>query len=480
MFDWSLEEAPGLSPEVLGAAALAATSEDIDAMTVEQAEIMVIAAQRAINALTARQAQAIDVHAQRVEDDALRAREEAEAAGHLQRRRVGERLAVDPQLVSAASLAPLLHVSPRAMATRVFQARVVTRALERTHAMAWAGELEPHRVEAVARAARDVRLDRLDEFEARLYDRDVTELARSSLAERARRAAARADAESLHAAAARGRRGRHVTVRPGDEPGMTTWTMSLPAEQSSRLWAAVEALAADYALANPRLSIGAARADALVDLALSDVQVATTVTFIAPLPGEVEGAVEFQAIGERICGRCLEAGGLFAGPQPDEGECDCRPGLPAMVHVRGRLRDPVEDPRLGVILPQHLEALLADPDLRVRLAVPHPGTGTLRYQDPTTYRPGKALAAAVRLRDGHCRFPGCRTAAERCQLDHVVPAPTGPTEAANLQCLCTAHHGFKHHAAWTVAMDDQGFCTWTAPTGRQHRTTPRDFSAQAA
>ncbi|QGN57111.1 HNH endonuclease signature motif containing protein [Nostocoides sp. HKS02] len=420
------------------------------------------------------------MHAERLEDAALRAREEAEAEGHPQRRRVGERLPIDPQLASAASLAPLLHLSPRTMATRVFQARVVTRSLERTHAMAWDGELEPYRVEAIARAARDVRLDRLEEFEARLYDRDVAQLDRSSLAERARRAAARADAESLLAAAARGRTGRHVTVRAGDEPGMTTWTMSLPSAQSSRLWAAVETLAADYALANPHLPIGAARADALVDLALSEVQVTTTVTFVAPLPGEVEGEVEFRAIGERVCAGCADAGGLFAGPQPEEGECGCRPGLRAMVPVRGRLRDPVEDPRVGMILPTHLEQLVADPDLRVRLAARHPGTGTLRYQDPTTYRPGKALAAAVRLRDGHCRFPGCRTAAERCQLDHVVPAPLGPTEAANLQCLCTAHHGFKHHAGWTVTMDDQGFCTWTAPTGRRHHTGPRDFSSQAA
>ena len=480
MFDWSLEEAPGLSPEVLGAAALAATSADIDAMTVEQAEIMVIATQRAINALAARQARATDVHAERLEEAALRARAEAQAAGELQRRRVGERLPIDPQLVSAASLAPLLPLSPRTMATRVFQARVVTRSLERTHALAWDGELEPHRVEAVARAARTVRLDRLDEFETRLYDRDVVELDRSSLAERARRAAAKADPESLLAAATRGRNGRHVTVRPGDEPGTTTWTMSLPCAQSSRLWVAVETLAADYALANPHLTIGAARADALVDLALSDVQVTTTVTFVAPLPGEVEGDVEFHTIGARVSAGCADAGGLFAGPQPDEGECGCRPGLPAMLPVRGRLRDPVEERRLGVVLPQHLEALVADPDLRVRLAVRQPGSGTLRYQDPTTYRPGKALAAAVRLRDGHCRFPGCRTAAERCQLDHVVPAPIGPTEPANLQCLCTAHHGFKHHAGWTVMMDDQGFCTWTAPTGRRHHTQPRDFSAQAA
>ena len=136
MFDWSLEEAAGIAPEVLAAAALGISSEDLDAMTVKQAEIMVIATQRAMNALAARQARAIDVHAERIEEDALRARDEAEAAGRGQRRRIGEPLPIEPQLVSAASLAPLLHISPRAMATRMFQARVVTRALERTHQLA--------------------------------------------------------------------------------------------------------------------------------------------------------------------------------------------------------------------------------------------------------------------------------------------------------------------------------------------------------
>jgi len=51
----------------------------------------------------------------------------------------------------------------------------------------------------------------------------------------------------------------------------------------------------------------------------------------------------------------------------------------------------------------------------------------------------------VRARDGTCRMPGLHDPAHRCQLDHVTPFPHGPTEPANLACLCTTHHGFKLH-----------------------------------
>ena len=48
------------------------------------------------------------------------------------------------------------------------------------------------------------------------------------------------------------------------------------------MWAAVEALAAQYRADNPQLSVAQSRADALTDLVLSDVQVTTTATLIIP------------------------------------------------------------------------------------------------------------------------------------------------------------------------------------------------------
>ena len=42
----------------------------------------------------------------------------------------------------------------------------------------------------------------------------------------------------------------------------------------------------------------------------------------------------------------------------------------------------------------------------------------------------------------------------------------------NLHALCRVHHGFKHHAGWTVRMDPDGTCHWSTPTGHHFTTGP--------
>jgi hypothetical protein len=90
----------------------------------------------------------------------------------------------------------------------------------------------------------------------------------------------------------------------------------------------------------------------------------------------------------------------------------------------------------------------------------------------TAYTPSAALADLVRARDVTCRFPGCRQPADRCDLDHVVPWPDGPTAADNLAALCRHHHRLKHQTQWTVRAGPAGDLTWTAPTGHAYTTIP--------
>jgi len=52
------------------------------------------------------------------------------------------------------------------------------------------------------------------------------------------------------------------------------------------------------------------------------------------------------------------------------------------------------------------------------------------------YTPSPKLADFVRCRDMTCRFPGCDEPAWRCDLDHTIPYPVGPTCASNTKCLC--------------------------------------------
>ena len=92
------------------------------------------------------------------------------------------------------------------------------------------------------------------------------------------------------------------------------------------------------------------------------------------------------------------------------------------------------------------------------------------------YRPSARLARFIRSRDLFCRFPGCDVPAERCDIDHSVPWPYGPTHPSNLNCKCRTHHLWKTFCAgpdgWREHQHPDGTITWTAPDGRTYTTTP--------
>jgi hypothetical protein len=140
----------------------------------------------------------------------------------------------------------------------------------------------------------------------------------------------------------------------------------------------------------------------------------------------------------------------------------------------------VRDPRVGWLLTRALLDVLTDPDVVMRLTRADPVSGVTVGRDPHRYRPHAALARHVRDRDRTCRFPGCGVAARRCDLDHVIPYPDGETNEDNLVCLCRTHHGFKHHAGWTLTLDARATCLWRSPTGRVYFTRPADVRLDAA
>ncbi|HEV7173833.1 HNH endonuclease signature motif containing protein, partial [Pedococcus sp.] len=486
----------GVDPAVLAAVLFAVTDEDIAALTVGQAEALTLAAERVMAAVAARQRSAIETVARRCEERCEREAADAAAAGRRPLHLSGDQLA-------AGSLAPLLHVSPRTMVTRVDRARRVVCSLPGVQALAWSGALEAYRVDAVVGESLAAPTDRLHEFEARVLEGGITGLPCAALRARARRCADRCAPLEAGQACEQARTRREVRVRPGECSGMTRLVADLPTSTALRLWGAVDALAAEYARAQPGLLMGAARADALADLVEANATISTSIELVTPVQAHAPGSLRvFRPAASTDClapdpsdpAAASSADPATTDPAAgDTSAADTATAAPAgwFVDVGGcqELDDGIlhdhdgelwfvsahtEVPSLGSLLPADVVALLSDPDTAVRVAGSDPATGAVRWQDPDTYRPGARTARAVRSRDGTCRFPGCATAARRCQLDHVIRHPDGPTQVTNLQTLCATHHAFKHHAGWRVQMDPHGICTWTAPDGRTHTTWPAD------
>ena len=76
------------------------------------------------------------------------------------------------------------------------------------------------------------------------------------------------------------------------------------------------------------------------------------------------------------------------------------------------------------------------------------------------------------MRDGTCRWSTCSTAASNCDHDHTIPAPTGPTNAANLGSGCRRHHRAKTHAGFKLEQSEPGVFVWQTPTGHRYTAEP--------
>jgi hypothetical protein len=120
----------------------------------------------------------------------------------------------------------------------------------------------------------------------------------------------------------------------------------------------------------------------------------------------------------------------------------------------------------GPITAQTAREVAADGTWR-RLLV-DPATGGLLDYGRTTHDPPANLADHVLARDQTCRGLGCRIAAERCDIDHAIRYPDGPTADHNLSCLCRWCHIRKHQAGWHLELHPNGDITWTSPTGHKY------------
>jgi hypothetical protein len=151
---------------------------------------------------------------------------------------------------------------------------------------------------------------------------------------------------------------------------------------------------------------------------------------------------------------------LTAAPYADPTRTDDAPGALGAIRAKVQIIVPVLT-LLGGEDPADLVGRSPiDPDTARDLAchtrhpweriLTHPITGTVLHVD--TYQRTAAIDRHLRARDQHCRFPGCRQPAIRCDVDHTIDyAHGGPTDCCNLAHLCQRHHTMKHFTTWKAA-----------------------------
>jgi hypothetical protein len=105
------------------------------------------------------------------------------------------------------------------------------------------------------------------------------------------------------------------------------------------------------------------------------------------------------------------------------------------------------------------DAALGRPPEGNARGAPHPPDSPGPYRVPTR------MARYLRIRRPRCEWPGCGARAIRCDLDHDIPHPDGPTCPCNLGPLCRRHHRIKQHG-WTKHRRPDGAVRFTATTGQ--------------
>lgn len=339
----------------------------------------------------------------------------------------------------AAELGGVLRVTDRTVQQRIGEAREIVEGYPAALAEWAAGRLTRGHVRAIAGAGAVVPPERRAEYERAAIERclaDTPNRVRPRLEILAERMAERSFTERHRDACA----GRRVRLVPGRE-GMSDVVATVPT----------------------------AIADGILDRLTHQ---ATSVAD-AREPGEEDPRTMDQVRAD-VFGDLLLAGA----PSLDPTQTDDGPGslgairaqvqviVPALT-LLGADDGPVDLVGRSPIDAETARCLAAGAPTWARVLT-EPVEGTVvavdRYRTPWPQR------RFLRARDQHCRFPGCRRAAIRCEIDHTVDtALGGPTALSNLAHLCQRHHSMKQFTRWRVRQLGRGVLEWTSPTGRVYR-----------
>ncbi|WP_065571935.1 HNH endonuclease signature motif containing protein [Microbacterium oleivorans] len=345
----------------------------------------------------------------------------------------------------AAEVGGVMRVADRTVQRRIGEARLIIEGFPAAVAAWEAGRIVRGHVLAIVDAGANLPAELWPEFEKvaiERCDRDTPNRVRGELEILAHRMHPRSFAERHEGAAA----GRCVRLVPGRD-GMSDLIATLPTVISEgihdRLTQQARAIVDTRAeragnsdvVATDARTTDQVRADVFADLLLAGTPALddTRDTTAGPL-GAIRARVQVLMPAAALTGS-------------DDGPCD----------LAGR--SPID--------PATARTLAGDTGMWERL-----------FHDPTTgvtvstdsYRVPSGMRRFLQTRDQHCRFPGCRVAAIRCEVDHTHDhAHGGRTELTNLAHLCQRHHSMKQFTAWKVRQLTGGVLEWTSPLGRTYR-----------
>lgn len=371
-------------------------------------------------------------------------------------------------------VATALRLSRCAAGTRLHVAVELAERLPATAAALRAGELDAVKARRIAEATTALAAEAASAVERRVLpraaDQTVSQL-RASLA-RAVMAVDPADVEERHQRAAADRR---VCITPVEDGMAELWAL-LPADGAAAVRTALDRIARRMGRSAGR-SMDNRRADALVEIAAAAWAGAASSATTAGVAGVGGLAGATPRAGAAESGRAASTTERGTAEDACRTRCDGPGRLRADVQVTvpagtvlGLSDEPGELTGHGPIPASMARRLAADGTWRRILT--DPADGAVLDVGRRTYAPPAALAAHVVARDQTCRFPGCRQPARRCDLDHTIPYPHGPTSAGNLAALCRHHHRLKHLAGWRVEQPQPGVLLWSSPTGHRYRTDP--------
>lgn len=156
-------------------------------------------------------------------------------------------------------------------------------------------------------------------------------------------------------------------------------------------------------------------------------------------------------------------------------------GRPVEIHVAvtpqalfGMTDTPAEIPGVGPIPIETVRAMIHD--AKLRWLTISADNGRLLDRNPKTWRIPAAVQAHADATYPTSVGPHSTVPANRCDGDHVIAYPHGPTDTTNIAPLDRGWHRAKTHAAGlTVKRREDGRIEWTTPLGQTVIVDPYDY-----